>query len=460
MKNIFLIILIFLTTNIAFGQKKAKEVNFGIQFLDTIVLPSRHNYIDSIKLYPIKGKHSKNYYNDPTFNYSLDSTGVKNISLESKNDSLNIILIPPLKPNRFYKLDINYTGREDLYGAFRDMLVEGIDYEKKKNWVHTIDIINENMIATGFPYFYLYHPTNQKLEILKEELKSVDFNSNVDTTLVSNLLYKNLTGLKFKQKEISKDSIIKFSKWLSKLEKFENDAGLEYIEYFGRIYDYQRLYDFFLKYIKIELENNPRQYITHPKFKNLVLESIEKEKKNYTNPLPNFLLHIVELAKYNQVKKLSSYPDKYETGYKRTLVPDFGYITYIPYEGGIKGGSPYVGVHISLSPVNKDVPLKLSQLSFAQRFSIHTGVTLNSLGKDGFREDFFSNYSLMLGGGYKVLTQSTRLNFGGLFFKKNDAVSGNSSIAIQPYIGLSIDIEIRKWLEGIIPTFTKNLKAD
>ncbi|AOW20744.1 hypothetical protein LPB138_08675 [Urechidicola croceus] len=449
-----------MTTSFVFGQNKPKEVNFGIQFLDTITLPSKNNYIDSVKLYPINKNHSKRYYNDPTFNYLLDSSKVKNILVDNRKDSLNTIIIPPLKPNRFYKIEITYVGKENLYGAFRDMLVEGIDYEEKMNWIHTIDVINENMIARNFPYFYLYHPTNKKLVILKEELKSIDFNSNVDTTVVSNLLYKNLTGLKFKQKEISKDSIVKFSKWLSELDKFENDAGLEYIEYFGRIYDYQRLYDFFLKYIKVELENNPRKYITHPKFKNLVLKSIEQEKRNYTNPLPNFIRFIEESAKYKQVEKLSSYPDKYETSYKRNLVPDFGYITYIPYEGSVIGGSPYVGVHISLSPVNKDVPLKLSQLSFGQRFSIHTGVTLNSIEKDGFRDDFFSDYSLMLGGGYKVLTQSTRLNFGGIFFKKLDAVSGESSITIQPYIGLSIDIEIRKWLEGIIPTLTKNLKAN
>ncbi|CAM4367718.1 hypothetical protein [Gillisia limnaea] len=213
-----------------------------------------------------------------------------------------------------------------------------------------------------------------------------------------------------------------------------------------------------------------KSFITHNDFENTVINSLEKEKEEYINnekknnrpdeSISNYIGQIARAVVYSKSNPVTTYPEKYETGYKRTLVPDFGYITYIPYEGSIKGGSPYVGVYISLSPVNKNIPLKLSQLSFSQRFSIHTGVTLNSLEKTGFRDDFFSNYSLMLGGGYKILTHSTRLNFGGVLFKKTDAISGNSSVAIQPYVGLSIDIEIRKWLEGIIPTFTKNLKAE
>ncbi|MCP9748604.1 hypothetical protein [Lacihabitans sp. CS3-21] len=464
MKKISLIVLIFLTTSIVFGQNKPKVVNFGIQFLDTLSLPSKHNYIESVKLYPIKDKHSKKYYNDPTFNYLLDSKGFKNITVESKRDSLNIVLIPPLKPNRFYKLEITYVGREDLYGAFRDMFIEGNDYEDKTNWMKTIDFLNAESIRSNQPYLYLYQPTNKDLKILKEELKAIDFNSSLDTNYVSNILYKNLTGLKVRQKEIEKNKVIEFCRWLSTFDNFQPDTGLKIFEYFGRIPDHQRLYDFYLRYIKVELVNNPTAYLTHTKFKELVENAIEKEveflKTNLDGkePVPNYITFIDKAKLYPKTHKISSYPDKYETSYERSLVPDFGYITYIPYEGSIKGGSPYVGVHISLSPVNKDVPLTLSQLTFAQRFSIHTAVTLNSLKKDGFRDDFFANYSLMLGGGYKVLTQSTRLNFGGLFFKKTDAVSGNSNIAVQPYVGISIDIEIRKWLEGIIPTFTKNFK--
>ncbi|WP_143961318.1 hypothetical protein [Litoribacter populi] len=465
MKNTLWIIFTFFITISVFGQNKPKKVNFGKQFLDTISLPSKYNYIDSVKLYPIKEKHSKKYYNDPTFNYSLDSSRVKNIIVESRSDNLNVILIPPLKPNRFYKLEITYVGREDLYGAFRDMHIEGIDYEKKTNWMKTIDFLNNEKIRSNEPFWYLYHPMNKDLIILKEELQYINFNSTIDTTIVSNILYKNLTGLKVRQEEISKVKIIEFCKWLSTFNNFQPNTGLEIIEYFGRIPDNQRLYDFFLRYIKTELDNNPTKYLIHTNFEKLVEKSVEIEmeyiKTNFvgTEPVPNYLKFIKAAEVYSLNHKLSSYPDQYETSYKRTLVPDFGYITYVPYEGSIKGGSPYIGVHISLTPVNKDIPLKLSRLLFSQRFSIHTGVTLNSLEKTGFREDFFSNYSLMLGGGYKILTQSTRLNFGGVFFKKIDAVSGNSSLAIHPYFGLSIDIEIRKWLEGIIPTSTKNLKS-
>ena len=99
----------------------------------------------------------------------------------------------------------------------------------------------------------------------------------------------------------------------------------------------------------------------------------------------------------------------------------------------------------------------MSKLSLAQRLSIHTGITLNSIEKENLREDFFSNYSLFFGGGYKLFTQSTRLNLGGILFNKLDPISGSSSLGIQPYAGISIDIEIGKWLQNLFPSISKNL---
>ena len=123
----------------------------------------------------------------------------------------------------------------------------------------------------------------------------------------------------------------------------------------------------------------------------------------------------------------------------------------------LTGGSPFVGVNISLTPVNKNTPYHLSDLSFSQRVSLHTGVILESLKEENIREDFFNGMSLMVGLGYKFGTQSTRINVGGILYNDINQITGGKSIAIQPYVALSIDIEIRKWLSEFIPSFAQKL---
>ncbi len=465
MKKIILVGFSFIIICNVLGQNKPKCVEFGKQFLDTISLPSKHNYIVSVKLYPISKNDSKKYYNNPTSEYSLDFSKVKKIIVTNKNDNLNTVLIPPLKPNRFYILEIQYTGRYNIFGIIRDIhnsqdtkWLEEYD-ENQGEWLETVR--DYNIQNEGKQLFF--HPSITQLKNFKDEIDTFNLKTSIDTLKIKNILFEHFKILNFKKKEISDADILKFSRELKQIDSIDINTFLLFFKHLAIIPDYLNLYNFYEKKLKAIMDNN--SFITHSEFENVVVQALEQEKEQYIKSvreknlpdesLSNYIGQIENAIVYSRLNTVTTYPEKFETGYKRALVPDFGYITYIPYNGSIKGGSPYVGVNISLSPVNKNIPLKLSQLSFSQRFSIHTGVTLNSLEKTGFRDDFFSNYSLMIGGGYKILTQSTRLNFGGVLFKKIDAVSGNSSIAILPYVGLSIDIEIRKWLEGIIPTFTK-----
>jgi len=121
-------------------------------------------------------------------------------------------------------------------------------------------------------------------------------------------------------------------------------------------------------------------------------------------------------------------------------------------------GTPFLGVNIAFSPSNKDAPLSLSKLTLWQRMSIHTGITLNSLEETNTREDFFNKISWMLGGSYKVGSHALRINTGGLIYNKIDAVNGNKSFAVAPYLGFSIDLEIGKWIESLIPSVGANFK--
>ncbi len=180
-----------------------------------------------------------------------------------------------------------------------------------------------------------------------------------------------------------------------------------------------------------------------------------KRFQNETGYLPNYLKQIRPITQ--NVSTISTHPLNFENSFKRSLVPDFGLLVN-RFPGNEYRGLPFVGVHIPFQPVNKDVSMAESRLSFGQRTSFHVGITLSSIAEENVRDDLFSNYSLMLGFGHKIIHHALRLNTGVIAYNKIDAVNGDKSFALTPYLGLSIDIEIRKWLEEIIPSFTENFK--
>ncbi|MFD2588979.1 hypothetical protein ACFSQJ_18790 [Croceitalea marina] len=102
--------------------------------------------------------------------------------------------------------------------------------------------------------------------------------------------------------------------------------------------------------------------------------------------------------------------------------------------------------------------MALSDLSCKQRLAFHTGITITSLEESNKREDFFNRVSWMIGGSYKAFTQATRLNTGVILYNKIDAISGDKSLGFAPYFGLSIDLEIGKWIQKSIPSIGGNFK--
>ena len=447
--SFFLLVFSIIINNRSFGQKF--DVDFGIQITDTITLPSPNNYILDIDLKVLPKKYSKKFYNTNFSKYIEKHKAVadKRVSVIKKIENKHLILIPPLEANMFYLLETRYVGKYNIFGLFREMHNEGLNYYKEdKKWMESIKILN---MQTKFKL--LYHPQIYELENFKEDLKKIDF-AEIDTAMLSSIVISRFKILNFRKDSIKVDSLISFSKWINQTKSFNEGDGVRFITSFEKIPDYLRLYEFYEKRLKGALASN---YFYDPKeFIEYVKEQVEKEKKEYSEKnliLPNFLNeNILDYwITYSESNSVSTYTQSFETSYKRTLVPDFGFIFYLPTNDGLSGGSPYLGVNISLAPVNKNVPLRLSDLSVLQRTSIHTGVTLNSLKEENKREDLFDNFSLLIGVSYKLFTQSTRLSLGGVVFQKVDPVSADNSFAIAPYIGLSIDIEIKKWLEGIIP---------
>jgi hypothetical protein len=238
---------------------------------------------------------------------------------------------------------------------------------------------------------------------------------------------------------------------------------LDYFDFY--LNDYLRIYNFYERRIRTKLVE--KDY-TFEEFKKMIDDELsadalrlvkEHKNRNFSFPneiVPSFYYEFKSEEYFESSVPLSTYTNVYSTSIERTLVPDFGLIGYIPIDkSNISGGSPFFGCNVSLAPVNKNVPVSLSQLRFAQRTSIHIGASLNPLELKGKRDDFFDNFSLMVGGGYKAFTQSTRVLGGVVVFNKINPISAEKSIAVHPFVGLSIDIEIRKWLEKSISVFKK-----
>ena len=471
MRNLFFIFSFTLSFSKVTCQNQLAPANFGVQFIDTVQLLLADNYIDSARIIPMKKNQNKDYYNNPFHKFKADKDSLA-VKVLEKNGNSHSLLIPPLKSNRIYKLKIEYVGKENLFGAFRKMSNEGYSPERSTEWKKIIEREIERIKKSDTEFYnYYYYPTNKPLLAFQNVLKAhenIDFNNLTrdDTLKLKTLIFENLPSLKDHinlevDKRITKDKIVTFCRWLKEKNVFDKDTSFEIIRLFGQIPDYKRLYDFYSKYLKAELVNHPEKYITHSDLEKLVEKSRLQEIYHIENndktkgPLPNYTIYIKEAIIDTREKIKTTIALKYETRFKRSLVPDFGYHVYLPTKSGISGGTPYIGVHLSLSPVNKDIPMILSRLSLAQRLSVHTGITLNTLKKENVREDFFSNYSLFFGGGLKLITQSTRLNFGGILYNELDPISGSTSLSAQPYVGISIDIEIGKWLREIFPSISK-----
>lgn len=451
--------------------------NFGKVEEREITIRDKYAIVDgsAITLTRLKKEYSKGYYNSlnrveyfEKSNKVEDLGGKKVIYLKTDGDKVSV-LVPPLKPNRFYQIKIPHSTRYNLYSLFKAMNEEGFDkkdkYKENQDWMEIIQVLN---LDTDYKMVYI--PSISELKDYKEKLKDFDLGDSLPNvldiltktqkTLIRKITLESFEILNFR-KNASIEKIIDFAKWASDLNEVTSEECGDFLKYF-LIPDYLRIYDFYFNNLKEKILD----YNDVENVKSVLQNAIRAKKSFYgmypeANPAPNFIgppMAVLTGAFMDLSGKQIAYDSfntfefDFKTNFKRSLVPDFGYVWNLPtIENGLNGGQLFVGVNISLSPVNKNVPLTLSNLTPGQRLSIHTGITLNSLAKENFREDFFGSNSLLLGIGYKALTQSTRLNGGVLLFQQLDPINGSKSLGVHPYIGLSIDIEIKKWLESTIP---------
>lgn len=150
----------------------------------------------------------------------------------------------------------------------------------------------------------------------------------------------------------------------------------------------------------------------------------------------------------------------FDTRSKLNIVPTFGLISYgFQFNGGntpnFWGVSPYLGFQVNFRPTDKNIPLKnIRYKSIRQRFSFQGGWMLVSLEEEGIRENLFKNSSFMTGLGFK-LSNALSLSGGILLFKEVDPnpLIDNTSTAITPYAGLTVDLDINKYLNDFTGLF-------
>ncbi|MDD7885732.1 hypothetical protein [Flavivirga sp. 57AJ16] len=466
-----------------FSQNTVIEANFGIPITKEIDLPDRYNHIMDIVLQELPRKLSRDYFNDHNEEkYENDWFDINDVKIhwdkKEGDNKTHIVSIPPLKPNRFYRIKVTYLSSESIFAAYLMMHDEKNDnwYTEKKQWMKLIERISAK--RDRFPL--TYDPVHAELvsyqkaidgldltvfdrtlhDIIAEEdikdekeiekkKKALENEKNELFTELKRILLREFKILNFADisARLEKEDVIHFSKLIKKGTFDETTFSSNLID----AVDFINIYEFYETYLLDRFKNKP---LNGKALIDFINDKIKEQEASYTDEdlIPNHLGNFKAILLEDKKPLPSTYPISFETAYKLSLVPDFGYVTYITdQENAPKGGNLFLGVNISLSPSNKNVPLQISKLSAMQRLSIHTGVTIGSIQKDHVRDNFFGNYSLLLGGSYKVLTQGTRVNFGGLFYKKIDAINGSKSITVHPYVGLSIDLDIKRWLQTIFP---------
>jgi hypothetical protein len=192
----------------------------------------------------------------------------------------------------------------------------------------------------------------------------------------------------------------------------------------------------------------------------------------------NQMKEIIMLKEKSENKIISSYFDSlsfiqplmiggntflnFETRSNALLSPDFGIITSSITSKGKQLDYyiiPYLGFHINFMPLDRDIPFSSYKKNWKQSFSLMVGWSLTSIKKDStsIYENFFEKSTLLTGMGYR-LSHTLRLNAGCQWlFKTNTDVNNinlGKKLLAYPYVGLSIDLNIKKYLNGFAEILT------
>lgn len=123
---------------------------------------------------------------------------------------------------------------------------------------------------------------------------------------------------------------------------------------------------------------------------------------------------------------------------------------------------PYVGANFNFFPINRQANYSFFKSLFHPRqrnllksLSGVIGVTVVPFSSDEQYEDLFNNLSLITALGIR-LTDGVRLSGGVMWAYKKDAnpLKTDKTLATIPYMGLSLDLDLKKWVQNITGKIT------
>lgn len=183
------------------------------------------------------------------------------------------------------------------------------------------------------------------------------------------------------------------------------------------------------------------------------LNLLIKQRKKIENTIMDSIF-VGKMFTYSQILAGNSYLN-FETRNKLLLTPDFGIVTPSLFKAGKEleyGIIPYVGFHINLMAVDKDISYGSYKKSPLQYLSLMVGWSLVSMNKDSAYANFFEKSSFLTGVGYR-LNNVIRVT-GGLqwLFKLgvDDSKNPTRKLKPVPYVGLSFDLNIKQYLNGFV----------
>lgn len=448
----YIFILVFKLVVIQQVNSQTNFVEFGVSFSDTIELPNEISLIDTVWLYKLDKKFSRDYYSGQEIeqiHWLPDSI----LQVIGKKKNKHAIFIPSLDPNHIYRVRVKFMSKYNIYGLFRCIHECKVDLDTFQENVHLKEIIDQINICDTIPYDLFYAPNLSQLNFLKERLNTISLPpvfAKKDSLLLKEVVIDHFPILKFRP-ETKIDSFVSFAMWAKASLDFKAEDVLQFSSTFNKIPDYVNIFDFYKRRLKDRFEHD--QYFEAQKTRDTIDNEIRLELSRIGSlpagtVIPNFLQYSNRfITSYDANKNLTTYSKDFATSYQRRLILDFGYIGFLQTKD-FKGGSPFLGVNIALKPSNKNTSFSLSKLDFWQKSSLHLGLTLNSLKKENRIEDFFGKTSLTVGYGYKFLNHSTRIVVGTVVFNQIQPLNLEKNLRLLPYIGLSIDIEIYKWIES------------
>jgi hypothetical protein len=372
-----------------------------------------------------KGETSEYYraYAQTNDFYSLQNTSfgnelvkIRDVKLLTNttlnNDSkyeLNIFL-PPLRPNKFYdvKLLRRPVGVElDMYV---DLFQSVSDEELFKKKLRDI-----NAIKRPFEHRFITGPETGQLRV--EDLKKF-----YETYLKSNYTELAAAGA-------DKDRIAAaITKIKGVIINDEPPSGykqsLAYIEIFRAIkakdddalkQKIHNLAEMQKGYLPVTLDDEhvgdrsitdlKTFYSKNSKIDNFLTQyetANAGEQEIIMNRLASFivsseLLFADDMFQFGQTLSSSTAVLDFDTRTGYTITPDFGYV-YYGFQKGFGTMTPYVGFQLEFRYFDKNIPFNLIHPKSPLHYlSFTTGLTLTSIKKEGKRDDFFGNKSLLTG---------------------------------------------------------------